>query len=84
MPARTLAALVERATAEGLDPRTPALAIARATRPDQSVVTAPVSELPLRVAEAALPGPVLVMLGQVFGGHSAVRSNATPVDQKAG
>jgi len=84
MPARTLAALVERATAEGLDPRTPALAIARATRPDQSVVTAPVSELPLRVAEAALPGPVLVMLGQVFGGHGAARSSATPVDQKAG
>ena len=41
MPVRTLAALVEKATAEGLDPRTPALAIARATRPDQAVVSAP-------------------------------------------
>ena len=39
MPVRTLAALVEKATAEGLDPRTPALAIARATRPDQAVVS---------------------------------------------
>ena len=39
MPVRTLAALVEKATAEGLDPQTPALAIARATRPDQAVVS---------------------------------------------
>src|SRR5262249_51641925 len=44
MPTRTLAALVEKATAEGLDPDTPALAIARATRPDQAVVAAPIAE----------------------------------------
>ena len=37
MPTRTLGALVTKATAEGLDPLTPALAIARATRPDQRV-----------------------------------------------
>ena len=35
MPAKTLAALVDKAPPEGLDPHTPALAIARATRPDQ-------------------------------------------------
>jgi len=84
MPTRTLAALVERAIAEGLDPRTPALAIARATRPDQAVITASVSELPLRVAEAKLPGPLLVMLGRVFGERGVARSSATPVGQKAG
>ncbi len=84
MPTRTLAALVERATAEGLDPQTPALAIARATRPDQAVVTAPIGELPLRVAEAELPGPVLVMVGQVLNPHSAIRPSAKPVGQKAG
>lgn len=67
MPTRTLAALVERAIAEGLDPHTPALAIARATRPDQAVVTAPVAELPARLVQAALPGPVLVMIGRVVG-----------------
>jgi uroporphyrin-III C-methyltransferase/precorrin-2 dehydrogenase/sirohydrochlorin ferrochelatase len=83
MPTRTLAALVARATAEGLDPRTPALAIARATRPDQAVVTAPISELPLRVAEANLPGPVLVMLGHALG-ERAVREGAAPVSQRAG
>ena len=78
MPVRTLAALVEKATAEGLDPRTPALAIARATRPDQAVVFAPIAELPQRLAEAELPGPVLVMIGYVMGETKAVsgaRSN---------
>ena len=55
MPTRTLAALVTRATAEGLDPQTPALAIARATRPDQAVVTAPISELPCSVLPQADP-----------------------------
>ncbi|MFY9599547.1 MAG: uroporphyrinogen-III C-methyltransferase, partial [Pseudolabrys sp.] len=84
MPTRTLAALVEKATAEGLDPQTPALAIARATRPDQAVVTAPIGELPLRVAEAELPGPMLVMVGQVLNPHSAIRPSAKPVGQKAG
>jgi uroporphyrin-III C-methyltransferase/precorrin-2 dehydrogenase/sirohydrochlorin ferrochelatase len=66
MPVRTLAVLVEKATAEGLDPRTPALAIARATRPDQAVVSAPIAELPARLAQAELPGPVLVMIGHVL------------------
>jgi len=63
MPTRTLAALAAKAIAEGLDPRTPALAISRATRPDQAVVTAPIAELPERLAQAGLPGPVLVMIG---------------------
>ena len=38
-------------------------AIARATRPDQAVVAAPIGELPARLAQAGLPGPLLVMLG---------------------
>ncbi len=71
MPVRTLAALVEKATAEGLDPRTPALAIARATRPDQAVVSAPIAELPGRLAQADLPGPVLVMIGHAIGQKNA-------------
>jgi uroporphyrin-III C-methyltransferase / precorrin-2 dehydrogenase / sirohydrochlorin ferrochelatase len=73
MPARTLAALVEKATAEGLDPGTPALAIARATRPDQTVVTAPIGELPDRLAKMSLPGPLLVMIGKTIGEKSAAR-----------
>jgi len=74
MPAKTLAALVAKATAEGLDPSTPALAIARATRPDQQVVASPIGELPERLAQAALPGPLLVMVGQVMGAQAAETS----------
>jgi uroporphyrin-III C-methyltransferase / precorrin-2 dehydrogenase / sirohydrochlorin ferrochelatase len=84
MPTRTLPALAAKAIAEGLDPQTPALAIARATRPDQVVVTAPIGELPLRVAEANLPGPVLVMLGHALGKRTAVRASLAPAGQKAG
>ena len=71
MPTRTLVALVEKATAEGLDPQTPALAIARATRPDQATITAPIGELPALIAQAKLPGPVLVMVGCVIGQPTA-------------
>jgi uroporphyrin-III C-methyltransferase/precorrin-2 dehydrogenase/sirohydrochlorin ferrochelatase len=66
MPTRTLEALVAKATAEGLDPQTPALAIARATRPDQTVIAETIAALPARLCQANLPGPVLVMLGRVF------------------
>ena len=66
MPVKTLEALVARATAEGLDPSTPSLAISRATRPDQQVVAAPISELPQRIAQSDLPGPALVMLGHAL------------------
>ena len=71
MPARTLAALIKKATAEGLDPVTPALAISRATRPDQTVVTAPIGELPDRLTQMSLPGPLLVMIGKAIGQKSA-------------
>jgi uroporphyrin-III C-methyltransferase/precorrin-2 dehydrogenase/sirohydrochlorin ferrochelatase len=82
MPVRTLTALVAKATAEGLDPLTPALAIANATRPNQAVVQAPIGDLPTRLAIAALSGPVLVMLGHVFGGK-AIAQAATRSGQKA-
>jgi uroporphyrin-III C-methyltransferase/precorrin-2 dehydrogenase/sirohydrochlorin ferrochelatase len=64
MPGKTLTMLVDRAIEEGLAPQTPALAIARATRPDQAVVFSPVAELPSRLAEQNLPGPLLVMIGR--------------------
>ena len=73
MPTRTLAALVKKAMAEGLDPGTPALAISRATRPDQMVVTAPIGELPDRLGQMSLPGPLLVMIGKAIGQKSAAR-----------
>jgi uroporphyrin-III C-methyltransferase/precorrin-2 dehydrogenase/sirohydrochlorin ferrochelatase len=65
MPVRTLAALAGKAIAAGLDPQTPALAVARATRPDQQVIAASISELPAKLTLSNLPGPVLVILGRV-------------------
>src|SRR5262249_10740699 len=59
--------------AEGLDPHTPALAIARATRLDQLVVTATIANLPERVAQTNLAGPVLVMIGRALGEKTAAR-----------
>jgi uroporphyrin-III C-methyltransferase/precorrin-2 dehydrogenase/sirohydrochlorin ferrochelatase len=70
MPTRTLVALAGKAIAEGLDPETPSLAISRATRPDQAVVTAPIGELAERLAQAGLPGPVLVMIGRALKSRS--------------
>ena len=66
MPTRTLAELVTKALTEGLDPATPAIAVARATRPDQQVLHAAIGDLPRKLAAADLPGPVLVMLGRTI------------------
>lgn len=74
MPVHTLAMLVTRALAEGLDPQTPAAAIARATRPDQQVIRSTISELPARLDDAQLPGPVLVMVGRTLTQHAALTS----------
>ena len=80
MPAKTLAALVKHAVAQGLDPQTPALAIARATRPDQAVVSGPIHELPALLAKAALPGPLLVVIGRVVEGYAAPAAGLVSVE----
>ena len=53
---------------------TPALAISRATRPDQAVVSAPIGELAEQLAQAGLPGPVLVMIGKTVSSASGAVS----------
>jgi uroporphyrin-III C-methyltransferase/precorrin-2 dehydrogenase/sirohydrochlorin ferrochelatase len=71
MPARTLAALAERAIAEGLDPSTPAVAVARATRADEQAIADTIANLPARIA-AERPGtPLLVLIGRVLEPNSA-------------
>ncbi len=79
MPVRTLDTLIARAISEGLDPATPAAAIARATRPDQAVIAAPIGELAERIAQSQLPGPVLVMLGPAL---APVVQSQTPIQAK--
>jgi uroporphyrin-III C-methyltransferase / precorrin-2 dehydrogenase / sirohydrochlorin ferrochelatase len=78
MPTRTLAVLVRRALAEGLDPATPALAISRATWPDQQAVATRIADLPNCLARAGLPSPLLVVLGRVAAAkRGAVDTTAT-------
>ena len=76
MPTKTLAALVTKAIGQGLDPATPAIAIASATRPNQTSISAAIGDLPARVAQANLAGPVLVMIGRVTAGQVQVSETA--------
>lgn len=73
MPVRTLESLAAKAQDHGLDPRTPAIAIARATRPDQQVIRASIADLPSQLAAAKLPGPVLVLLGHALAAGGGAR-----------
>jgi uroporphyrin-III C-methyltransferase/precorrin-2 dehydrogenase/sirohydrochlorin ferrochelatase len=81
MPTKTLPDLVARALAAGLDPATPAVAVARATRRGEAVLAATICELPARLAAADLPGPLLVMFGRAFAGVMA--EHAEPADQSS-
>jgi uroporphyrin-III C-methyltransferase/precorrin-2 dehydrogenase/sirohydrochlorin ferrochelatase len=66
MPTRTIAEFARKAIEHGLDPKTPAVAVARATRNDEAVVEANIADLPAQIAAAALGGPLLVMIGRAF------------------
>jgi len=79
MPTKTLPELVAKALQAGLDPATPAVAVERATRPDQRVIAATIAQLPARLAAAAPSGPLVVMIGRVFS--DCVESDARATDQ---
>jgi uroporphyrin-III C-methyltransferase / precorrin-2 dehydrogenase / sirohydrochlorin ferrochelatase len=76
MPTRTLPDLVARTVEGGLDPATPAVAVAHATRADERVIGSTIAELPALVAAEALTGPVVVMIGQVFADYVADAAGA--------
>ena len=65
MPRKTLGDFVAAAIAAGLDPATPAVAVASATRPDQLHVAAPLGQLAAHTETLPVGAPVLVILGQV-------------------
>jgi uroporphyrin-III C-methyltransferase / precorrin-2 dehydrogenase / sirohydrochlorin ferrochelatase len=71
MPTRTLPDLVARALSAGLDPATPAVAVAHATRPDERVIGGKISELPALLAAETSIGPMVVMIGVVFSDYAA-------------
>jgi uroporphyrin-III C-methyltransferase / precorrin-2 dehydrogenase / sirohydrochlorin ferrochelatase len=84
MPKRTLAELAATAMARGLAPDTPAIGVADATRPEQQVITATIADIASRLDEAAIDGPVLVLVGralaEVSGG--AAKSRREPQAQQ--
>ncbi|GMM92164.1 siroheme synthase CysG [Qipengyuania sp. MTN3-11] len=65
MPRATLAEFASRAIAAGLDPLTPALAVASATLPQQADVRCSLASLPQMAAKLPEGAPVLVVIGQV-------------------
>ncbi|MDX6408018.1 MAG: uroporphyrinogen methyltransferase / synthase [Gaiellaceae bacterium] len=73
MALNELGSLCERLLALGLDPSTPAAVISRGTCPDQEVVVADVRG----IAQAAegLPGPALVVVGEVVGVRKRLRGS---------
>lgn len=81
MPKKTLGELSARATTNGLDPATPALAIANATRPDETIVTGTIADMPEKLEAAGLDGPVLVMIGRALA-QRASREASKDVQSK--
>ncbi|WP_342362504.1 siroheme synthase CysG [Terrarubrum flagellatum] len=66
MPRRTLNELSAQAIAAGLDPATPAIAVAAATRPNEARVATTIAELPDRLGDLPDDQPVLVMIGRAL------------------
>jgi uroporphyrin-III C-methyltransferase / precorrin-2 dehydrogenase / sirohydrochlorin ferrochelatase len=60
-----LSEIVARLLAAGRDPHTPAAIVSRGTLPDQRVVGAALAEIPAAAAVAELPGPALLVVGDV-------------------
>ena len=73
MPKKTIGELTARAIASGLAPDTPAVAVAAATRTDETVVAGTVADIGAKLSEVSLPGPVLVFIGRVFADVGAAR-----------
>jgi uroporphyrin-III C-methyltransferase/precorrin-2 dehydrogenase/sirohydrochlorin ferrochelatase len=87
MPLRTLDGFVAEAMRAGLDERTPAVAVVRATCPDEQRIAAPVAELASEIRKVGARGPVIVMIGGNFArllgssvGLDNVISEALPLD----
>ena len=77
MPKKTLAQFARAAIAAGLDPATPALAVASVARAEQRHVTASIASLAAELARLPAGAPVTVIVGQV------VRSLAQPQQELA-
>lgn len=82
MPRKTLGEFVRRGLAKGLDPATPAVAIASATRPDEAHIAGTVADIETLAADLNQGAPVTIIIGWVA--RDAVRAPAAllPFRQK--
>ena len=76
MPKKTLRELTERAIASGLNSSTPAVVITNVSRPDETTMVDEIGDIVDKVESARLPGPALVMIGQVLAGLIPARNHA--------
>jgi uroporphyrin-III C-methyltransferase / precorrin-2 dehydrogenase / sirohydrochlorin ferrochelatase len=83
MPVKTLPALVAEGCAAGLDPATPAIAIANATRAEEHRIAGRVGDLPALLAAQSPSGPVIVMIGRVFADHVKETADAIAPARRA-
>ena len=60
-----IADIAQRLIANGRDPRTPAVVVRWATRPEQQVVAAPLEELAASVERAGMKPPATIIVGEV-------------------
>ena len=77
MPRKTLGEFVRKALAKGLDPATPAIAIASATLPDETHVAGTVTAIDTLAADLPAAAPVTIIIGWV--GRRHFRTAATPL-----
>jgi uroporphyrin-III C-methyltransferase/precorrin-2 dehydrogenase/sirohydrochlorin ferrochelatase len=60
---------------EGLDPQTPAIAVANATRPEETVIASTVKDLAAALAARHWSGPLVILVGAAFGSAAARRAD---------
>jgi siroheme synthase len=80
MPKKTLRELSERAVAHGLDASTPAVAVANATRVDETVIAGTIGDIAERIETDAPDGPLLVMIGKVVAEVAETEAPASSED----
>jgi uroporphyrin-III C-methyltransferase len=82
MALNELESVCERLLQEGLDPATPAAVISRGTCPDQEVVVADLADI--AEAAAGLPGPALVVVGEVVAVRERLLNMKLYLSQRIG
>ena len=78
MPRRTLDEFVRKALAKGLDPATPAIALASVSLPEERHVAGPVAEIGALAEQLPAGAPVTIVIGWVGRRHVAATGEVVP------